>query len=79
MRQVYGRLESRYRYSNNLSINNFPFPAEPEEKRRASVEQTAQAILNVCTQLTGATFADLYEPNAMPKPLVDAHRAKGLT
>jgi hypothetical protein len=26
-------------------------------------------------QFTAATLADLYDPNAMPKPLLDAHRA----
>lgn len=43
MRQVCGRLESRYRYSNNLVYNNFPFPPEADEKQRARVEKTAQA------------------------------------
>jgi hypothetical protein len=75
MRQVCGRLKSDYRYSNNLVYNNFPFPPEPDDKRRARVEQTAQAILDARSQFTGATLADLYDPNSMPKPLVDAHRA----
>jgi hypothetical protein len=75
MRQVCGRLKSDYRYSNNLVYNNFPFPPEPDEKKRARVEQTAQAILDAREQFTGATLADLYDPNAMPKPLLDAHRA----
>ncbi len=75
MRQVCGRLESRYRYSNNLVYNNFPFPSEPDDKRRMRVAQTAQAILDAREQFTGATLADLYDPNAMPKPLLDAHRA----
>ena len=39
MRQVCGRLKSDYRYSNNLVYNNFPFPPEPDEKRRARVAQ----------------------------------------
>lgn len=75
MRQVCGRLESRYRYSNNLVYNNFPFPAEPTSKQRAVVERTAQAILDARATFTGATLADLYDPNTMPKNLLDAHRA----
>lgn len=39
------------------------------------MEQAAQAILYARQQFTGATLADLYDPNSMPKPLVDAHRA----
>jgi hypothetical protein len=75
MRQVCGRIKSDYRYSNNLVYNNFPFPREPDEKRRGRVEQTAQAILDAREEFTGATLADLYDPDAMPKPLLDAHRA----
>lgn len=75
MRQVCGRLESRYRYSNNLVYNNFPWPAEPTPKQQARIEQTAQGILDARVQFPGATLADLYDPNAMPKPLLDAHRA----
>jgi hypothetical protein len=75
MRQVCGRLESRYRYSNSLVYNNFPFPAEPTPKQLARIENAAQAILDARTKFPGATLADLYDPNAMPKPLLDAHRA----
>lgn len=75
MRQICGRIKSDYRYSNNLVYNNFPFSHEPDERRSLRVEQTAQAILDARAQFTGATLADLYDPNSMPKPLLDAHRA----
>jgi hypothetical protein len=75
MRQVCGRLESRYRYSNNLVYNNFPFPAEPSEKQKAKVEKVAQAILDVRAKFPTSTLADLYDPNAMPRELLIAHRA----
>jgi len=74
MRQVCGRLESRYRYSNNLVYNNFPFPSNPPEKQRERVEQAAQGILDARARFPEATLADLYDPNTMPKELSDAHR-----
>jgi len=75
MRQVCGRLESRYRYSNNLVYNNFPFPKAPTDKKRERVERTAQGILDARLKFPGATLADLYDPLTMPKELLDAHRA----
>ena len=44
MRQVCGRLESRYRYSNKLVYNNFPWPT-PNPEQRARIEEKAQAVL----------------------------------
>ncbi|NBI12353.1 N-6 DNA methylase [[Haemophilus] felis] len=55
MRTVAGRLESRYRYSNTIVYNNFPFPFSFEErqggnahlaKHIAAIETAAQAILD---------------------------------
>jgi hypothetical protein len=75
MRQICGRLESRYRYSNNLVYNNFPFPSEPTPKQQERVERAAQAILDARAAFPEATLADLYDPNTMPQELLKAHRA----
>ena len=75
MRQVCGRLESRYRYSKEIVYNNFPFPKEPTAKQIERVEKTAQGILDARLKFAGATLADLYDPLTMPKELADAHRA----
>jgi len=77
VRQVAGRLESRYRYSNRLVYNNFPWPQEPSEKQRLMVETDAQFVLDLREehQKIGATLADLYDPLAMPAKLVKAHAA----
>ena len=72
MRQVCGRLESRYRYSNSLVYNNFPWP-EPTTKQRAAVEAAAQKVLEARKKFPEATLADLYDPLAMPKELTKAH------
>jgi len=74
VRQVCGRLESRYRYSNKLVYNNFPWPQDVSDKQRAAVEAAAQAVLDTRATFKGQTLADLYDPLAMPKPLRDAHK-----
>ena len=74
VRQIAGRLESRYRYSANLVYNNFPWP-EPTAKQRAAVEAAAQAVLDARKKFPDSTLADLYDPLAMPPALVKAHAA----
>lgn len=75
MRQVAGRLESRYQYSGTLVYNTFPWPEAPTAKQRAAVESAAQAVLDTRKQFPDATLADLYDPLAMPPALVKAHTA----
>ena len=73
VRQVCGRLESRYRYSTKLVYNNYPWPQTSTSKQKESVESVAQKVLDVRTQFPGATLADLYDPLSMPPALVKAH------
>jgi len=79
MRQVCGRLKSDYRYSNTLVYNNFPWPAEVDQKRRLAVETAAQAVLDARALFLPSkgtsTFADLYDPLSMPPALTQAHAA----
>ena len=72
VRQVCGRLESRYRYSNKLVYNNFPWPS-PTPEQRKRVEEKAQAVLDARKQFHEATLADLYDPLTMPPVLTRAH------
>jgi hypothetical protein len=74
IRQVCGRLEGRYRYSNNIVYNNFPWPAPPTPAQHKRVEKAAQTILDVRAKFGDSTLADLYDPSAMPKALVEAHK-----
>jgi len=73
MRQVCGRLESRYRYSNTLVYNNFPWPLAPNTKQTTAVETAAQAVLDARKRFPDASLADLYDPLSMPPVLVKAH------
>ena len=75
VKQVCGRLKSDYRYSNSLVYNNYPWPAAVTDKQRAAVEAAAQGVLDARAQYPGSTLADLYDPLAMPAPLLRAHQA----
>ena len=41
IRQICGRLEGRYRYSNKIVYNNFPWPENPKEDK---IEQCSSAL-----------------------------------
>ncbi len=79
VRQVCGRLESRYRYSGTLVYNNFPWPQASNDKQREAVEKAAQAVLDVRKDFLPpkgeGTLADLYDPISMPHSLTQAHSA----
>jgi len=74
VRAVCGRLEMRYRYSNTLVYNNFPWPNVTEEQR-ANIESAAQGVLDARALFPDSSLADLYDPLTMPPELLKAHRA----
>lgn len=74
MRTIAGRLEMRYRYSNTLVYNTFPWPT-PTETQKAKIEQTAQAILDARALYPDSSLADLYDETTMPSELRKAHQA----
>jgi hypothetical protein len=73
MRAVCGRLEMRYRYSNDIVYNNFPW-CNPTEAQKAKIEQTAQGILDARALFPDCSLADLYDEVAMPPELRRAHQ-----
>ncbi len=73
MRYVAGRLKSDYRYSAKLVYNNYPWPQQPTDKQRQTVEDAAQAVLDARESHPDATLADLYDPLSMPANLTKAH------
>ena len=72
IKQVGGRLESRFQYSNNIIYNNYPWP-EPTEAQRTAIEECAQAVLDARAKYPASTLADLYDPVTMPADLARAH------
>jgi len=82
IKYVCGRFKSDYRYSASIVYNNFPWPENPSDKQKESVEKAAQSVLEARVQYQnptngeeGASLADLYDPNTMPPVLVKAHQA----
>ena len=82
MRAVCGRLESRYRYSNTIVYNNFPFPVDVKPATKKKIEDAAQAVLDAriieekrC-EVAGqkCSLATMYAANNMPEELVKAHK-----
>lgn len=75
MRTVAGRLKSDYRYSVHIVYNNFPWPVDVPAAKREAIESAAHAILTARAAHPDSTLSDLYDPDAMPDDLRDAHRA----
>lgn len=75
VKYVCGRLESRFRYSNTIVYNTYPFPLAPNDAQKKKVEEAAQAVLDTRAKYPGSTLADLYDPVTMPPDLVKAHQA----
>ncbi len=74
VKYVCGRLESRFRYSNSIVYNNYPWPLNPTEKQKEIVETAAQAVLDTRALFPNSSLADLYNPLTMPPALVKAHQ-----
>ncbi|WP_432787024.1 hypothetical protein AAEX37_01097 [Oligella sp. MSHR50489EDL] len=73
MRTVAGRLKSDYRYSATLVYNTFPWPDVTEPKRK-HIEALAEEILLIREDYPDKTLAQLYDPDTMPEPLLQAHK-----
>lgn len=69
---VCGKLETRIRYSNTLGWNTLPVPALTQ-KNKADLTRCAEDILLAREAHFPATIADLYDPDAMPADLREAH------
>ena len=82
VKMICGRLKSDYRYSKDIVYNNFPWPMEATASSQsqqlrdavASIEQTAQGILDTRAKYPDSTLADLYDDTFMPADLRKAHR-----
>lgn len=68
-----GRLKSDFRYSNTIVYNNYPWPENPTDKQKESIEKAAQNVLDARAAFPTSSLADLYDPLTMPPVLVKAH------
>ena len=64
-----GKMEMR---SSSLSYNTFPFPSISSSKK-SEIEEAATDILLVRAEYPDKTLADLYDPDKMPRDLLEAH------
>jgi hypothetical protein len=69
---VCGKIKTDYRFSNTLGWNTFPVPLLTD-KMKADLTVCAEAILLAREAHFPATIADLYDPEAMPADLREAH------
>ena len=74
LRQIGGRLESRYRYSVGIVYNSFPWP-QANSQQRAKIRSLGQTVLDARSQFSASTLADLYDIDSMPPQLRKAHSA----
>jgi hypothetical protein len=69
---ICGKLETRLRYASNLGWNTFPLPMLTE-KNKADLTRCAEDILLAREAHFPSTIAELYDPDAMPADLREAH------
>ncbi len=74
VRAVAGRLKTDYRYSAELCYNTFPFPKITDQQKKR-IELCVQDILRVREKYSQLTMAELYDPDKMPKDLLEAHHS----
>ena len=77
MRITCGRLNLRYRYSNDIVYNNFPW-CEPTDEQKLEIEKTAKKILDARDLYSDSCLADLYNDMLMPPELKKAHEENDL-
>ena len=75
LRNIGGRLESRYRYSIGIVYNPFPWPSIDDKVVRERIDRLAQGVLDARVTHRSSTLADLYDPDVMPNDLRKAHAA----
>ena len=73
-RNIGGQLETRFRYSKEIIYNTFPFP-KISDQRKQEITQCVFRILEERENHPEKTLAELYDPDKMPKGLLEAHKA----
>lgn len=74
MRLTSGRLDSRYRYSRDLTYNTFIWP-EVNTEQKDKIETLAQEAYMIREDYPEMTLGALYNPDTMPESLREAHAA----
>jgi hypothetical protein len=70
---VGGKVETRYQYSKTLCYNTFPFPVITT-RQKENLNQYVFDILDERAKYPSETMAHLYNPDTMPRGLLNAHQ-----
>lgn len=73
VKSIAGKLKSDYRYSAEICYNTFPTP-EISEKSKNTLRTHAMNVLQERENHSDKTLAELYDPEKMPKSLLEAHQ-----
>ncbi len=73
IKTVGGKLKSDYRYSGSMVYNTFPWPVDVAEKKKSAIVSCVEKIFDIRKSYPDSTLADLYDPEAMPPDLTNAH------
>jgi hypothetical protein len=68
-----GCLESRIRYSNIICYNNFPIPSS-NAIIKEKISKLGLQIMAIREKYSEKTVGNLYDPEKMPKDLLEAHK-----
>jgi hypothetical protein len=60
-------------HSAGIVYDTFPWQENVTDTQRAQIETVAQGVLDARSLYPDSSLADLYDPLAIPKELVDAH------
>ena len=71
------RMRNDFRYSVNLTYNNFPFPSISKQ-RKEELTQCTLKIIDERLKHSEKTLAQLYDPDKMPEGLKEAHHQNDL-
>jgi hypothetical protein len=63
----------RYRYSNTIVYNNFPWPT-PTEKQKQVIVREAEGVLEARKKFPELSLAELYDTTSMLPDLVKTHQ-----
>ena len=66
-------MKSDYQNSIKIVYNNLMIPNNPDKSKKEDVINSVNKILDIRNALNDKTLANLYDPNTMPKNLLDAH------
>lgn len=74
VRGICGYKDFRPRYSTDVVYNNFPWPLSLSEDAKLRIEASAKAIIAARHNHPGCSLGDLYDVDAMPDDLRQAHK-----